>query len=139
MFFIYEKRDNTLSFIYEKRDNTLSFIYEKRDILSDSISLYKGVIAENYVANQLVVNNRDLFYWQNNTSEIDFLIYSNDGIIPVEVKANDNTRSKSLNVYYEKYHPKYMIRVSAKNFGYDDKKKIKSVPLYAVFCIEKDF
>ena len=32
-------------FIYEKRDNTLSFIYEKRDILSDSISLYKGVIA----------------------------------------------------------------------------------------------
>lgn len=109
------------------------------DILSNNISLYKGVIAENYVANQLVCNNHDLFYWQNNTSEVDFLLYSKEGIIPVEVKASDNVRSKSLNVYFEKYHPKYMVRISARNFGFDSKKNIKSVPLYAVFCIEKDF
>ena len=112
--------------------------YAYNDILSNNISLYKGVIAENYVANQLVCNNHDLFYWQNNTSEVDFLLYSKEGIIPVEVKASDNVRSKSLNVYFEKYYPKYMIRISARNFGFDSKKNIKSVPLYAVFCIEKD-
>lgn len=112
--------------------------YAYNDILSNNISLYKDVIAENYVANQLVCNNHDLFYWQNNTSEVDFLLYSKEGIIPVEVKASDNVRSKSLNVYFEKYHPKYMVRISARNFGFDFKKNIKSVPLYAVFCIEKD-
>lgn len=109
------------------------------DILSDNISLYKGVIAENYVANQLICNKHNLFYWQKNTSEVDFLLYLKDGIIPVEVKASDNVRSKSLSVYYEKYKPKYMIRISTRNFGYDDEKKIKSIPLYATFCINKDF
>ena len=62
-----------------------------------------------------------------------------NGIIPVEVRANDNVRSKSLNVYFEKYKPKYMIRISTRNFGYNNKTKVKSAPLYAVFCIEKDF
>ena len=109
------------------------------DILSDNISLYKGIIAENYVANQLTCNKHDLFYWQNNTSEVNFLLYLKDGIIPVEVKAGDTVRSKSLNVYFEKYKPKYMIRISARNFGFDKERQIKSIPLYAVFCIEKDF
>lgn len=110
-----------------------------RDILTDNISLYKGIIAENYVANQLVCMGHDLYYWQsNNTAEIDFLLYTKDGIIPVEVKAGDSTNSKSLNVYIEKFNPKYSIRISTKNFGYDETKKIKSIPLYAVFCIEKD-
>ena len=114
-------------------------IISMNDILSDNISLYKGVIAENYVANQLICNKHNLFYWQKNTSEVDFLLYLKDGIIPVEVKASDNVRSKSLSVYYEKYKPKYMIRISTRNFGYDDEKKIKSIPLYATFCINKDF
>ena len=114
-------------------------IISMNDILSDNISLYKGVIAENYVANQLICNKHNLFYWQKNTSEVDFLLYLKDGIILVEVEASDNVRSKSLSVYYEKYKPKYMIRISTRNFGYDDEKKIKSIPLYATFCINKDF
>lgn len=107
------------------------------DILNDNLSLYKGAIAENYVANELIVKNHLLYYWESDgKAEIDFLIYNEDGIIPVEVKASDNTQSKSLKVYMEKYNPKYAIRVSTKNFGYDKKTKIKSVPLYAVFCIK---
>ena len=63
-----------------------------------------------------------------------FLITNKDSIIPVEVKASDNTKSRRLNVYMKKYNPSYAIRVSSKNFGFEN--NIKSVPLYAVFCIK---
>lgn len=107
------------------------------DILTDNISLYKGIIAENYVANQLVCNGFDLYYWKSDaTAEVDFLLYTKDGIIPVEVKAGDNTQSKSLNVYNNSYEPKYSIRISTKDFGYNEKTRIKSIPLYAVFMIK---
>ena len=111
-----------------------------RDIVTDNISLYKGIIAENFVANQLLCNGFDLFYWKNTaTAEVDFLLYTADGVIPVEVKAGENTQSKSLKVYMEKYDTKYAIRISTKDFGYDPKTKIKSVPLYATFLIKDNF
>jgi hypothetical protein len=56
-----------------------------------------------------------------------------DGIIPVEIKAAENVRSKSLKTYIEKYKPAYAIRISARNFSFAN--GIKSVPLYAFFCI----
>jgi hypothetical protein len=55
------------------------------------------------------------------------------GIIPIEVKSGDNVRSKSLKVYCEKYRPTKSIRVSSRNFGFEN--NIKSLPLYAVFCL----
>lgn len=109
------------------------------DIMLDNVSLYKGVICENYVANQLLCNGFSLYYWQSKaTSEVDFLIYTKDGVIPVEVKAGDSVKSRSLDVYREKFNPKYSIRISSRNFGYNAVKRIKSVPLYAVFCIENE-
>ena len=55
---------------------------------------------------------------------MDFLIESEkDGVIPIEVKSSDNTQSKSLKVYNELYHPKYMIRISSKDFGYNKETK----------------
>ena len=107
------------------------------DILNDNISLYKGVIVENYVANELVSNGHNLYYYRNsnNTNEIDFLLYNEDGIIPIEIKASNNTKSKSLGNYIEQFNPKYSIRISTKDFGYDPKNKIKSIPLYATFLL----
>lgn len=107
------------------------------DILNDNISLYKGVIVENYVANELISNGHNLYYYRNsnNTNEIDFLLYNEDGIIPIEIKASNNTKSKSLNNYIEQFNPKYSIRISTKDFGYDPKNKIKSIPLYATFLL----
>lgn len=105
------------------------------DIMLDKPFMLKGAIAENYVAQVFRTNGISLYYWKSkNMAEIDFLLYNDDGIIPVEVKANDNTKSKSLNVYIEKYKPKYSIRLSTKNFGYNN--KIKSIPLYAAFLIK---
>lgn len=107
------------------------------DILNDNVSLYKGFIAENYVAEELVSNGFSLYYWKSDgKAEIDFLIYTNDGIIPALVKAGDSVQSKSLGVFMEKFKPQYGIRISTRNFGFDKVKKIKSVPLYAVFCIK---
>lgn len=111
-----------------------------KDIVNDNISLFKGAIAENYVANQLLINGFELYYWKSTaTAEVDFLLYTNDGVIPVEVKASDNTQSKSLKLYMEKYKPKYAIRISTKDFGYNPETKIKSIPLYAVFLINDGF
>ena len=94
----------------------------------------KGAITENYVAQQLAANNFKLYYWASgSTAEVDFVIQSNEYAIPVECKANDNVRSRSLRAYIDKYAPPYAIRISGKNFGFEN--GIKSVPLYAVFCI----
>ncbi len=108
-----------------------------KTIIFDDMKIYKGIITENYVANQLKAKGIDLLYWKGNRdSEVDFLITTeNDGIIPIEVKADEHTQSKSLKVYNELYHPKYMIRFSLKDFGF--KNNVKSIPLYAVFCIDK--
>jgi len=93
-----------------------------------------GAIAENYVAVALATNGYPLYYWQSdNTAEIDFVIQKDDLIIPIEVKAGKNTKSRSLSVYREKYKPEYVIRISTKNFGFEN--GIKSVPVYAVFCL----
>lgn len=103
-------------------------------LLNDDFQ-YKGVITENYVANELNANGYSLYYWaENQVAEIDFLLDTSNGIIPVEVKANENKKSKSLNYYIENNQPKLAIRISANNFGFTN--NIKSVPLYAVFCIK---
>lgn len=106
------------------------------DIMLNKEFMYKGVLAENYVATELIHNYETLYYWQSeNRAEIDFLINTKDGIIPIEVKANTNNNSKSLNLYMEKYKPSFAIRISSKNFGFEN--NIKSVPLYATFCISE--
>lgn len=105
-------------------------------IMLDDNFMYKGIIAENYVAQELICHNYNLYFYQENQiAEIDFLIDTKDGIIPIEVKAGDNTESKSLNYYIKKNNPPYSIRISSKNFGFEN--NVKSVPLYAVFCIKK--
>lgn len=94
----------------------------------------RGLLAENYVAEQLVANGYRLNYWESNgKAEIDFVIRQNDSAIPLEVKSADNVKSRSLRLYAQKYSPSYSIRVSTKNFGFEN--NIKSIPLYAIFCL----
>ncbi|MCL2158749.1 MAG: ATP-binding protein [Oscillospiraceae bacterium] len=107
------------------------------DILygSDGINDFKGGMAENYVCNQLVANGHICYTWQSDgIAEMDFVIQSSDGkLIPIEVKSAENNKAKSLGVYMQKFKPEYAIKISAKNFGFEN--NIKTIPLYAAFCI----
>ncbi|MBN4062960.1 DUF4143 domain-containing protein, partial [Alkaliphilus sp. AH-315-G20] len=104
------------------------------NILSDEVNIFKGMLTENYVAQAFVSNDIRLNYWKSsNKAEMDFLVNIEGRIIPVEVKAARNTKSKSLGVYRQKYNPDYSIKISGKNFGFVN--KIKSVPLYATHLI----
>lgn len=113
----------------------------KKELMADDILYmveelndFKGGMVENYVNTQLKRNGYTTYYWESpRGAEIDFIIQRDGQIIPVEVKSADNTKAKSLKVYMETYRPAYAIKISAKNFGFEDGKK--TVPLYAVFCI----
>ncbi|RHW65262.1 DUF4143 domain-containing protein [Clostridium botulinum] len=106
-------------------------------VLSDSIAFndFKGVLTENYVCFSLNANGYIPYYWESKgNAEVDFLIQDKDGyIIPIKVKEAEHVRAKSLQQYIKKYQPKYAIKVSRKNFGFEN--GIKSIPLYATFLI----
>lgn len=102
--------------------------------MSDELDDFKGGMAENYVNIQLLINEYKTYYWESERgAEVDFIIQREGKLIPVEVKSADNTRAKSLKMYMDTYKPEYAIKLSAKNFAFEDGKKI--VPLYAAFCI----
>lgn len=94
---------------------------------------FKGGMAENYVNVQLFINGYNTYYWKSERgAEIDFVIHRDGQLIPSDVKTIDNTSDKSLMVYMDSYKPAYAIKLSTKNFAFEDNKKI--VLRYAVFC-----
>lgn len=103
-------------------------------VLSGGDNTFMGAVTENYVAQQFAAKGYPLFYWTNSgTAELDFLLQKGSDVIGVEVKKGEHIRSRSLNVFVNEYKPAYSIRLSLKNFG--ESNGIKSIPLYAVFCI----
>jgi predicted AAA+ superfamily ATPase len=96
---------------------------------------FMGAMSENYVAQALTCNGFPLYYWKNeNTAEVDFVLQINGKVIPLEVKKGLRTKSVSMVLFMKKYDSPYAIRISRKNFGYEN--QIKSIPLYAVYCIK---
>lgn len=102
---------------------------------TQSFDGFKGALAENYVCSALTTNGYMPFYWESQgKAELDFVIQDRNGnIIPIEVKSSDHVKAKSLVQFVKRYNIAYSIRISTKNFGLEN--AIKSVPLYAVFCI----
>lgn len=119
----------------------LGLLCAKKDLVANDVLYmveelndFKGGMTENYVNIQLTINGYKTYYWESNRgAEIDFIIQRDGQLIPIEVKSADNTRAKSLQVYMDTYKPNYAIKLSTKNFGSVENKKI--VPLYAAFCI----
>jgi predicted AAA+ superfamily ATPase len=104
------------------------------DIMYGQDWIYRSFLTENFVAQTLHTNFSKLYFWNSdNRAEIDFLLDTEKGIIPVEVKASENVRAKSLGVYKEKYRPPYTIRLSSRNYAFID--GIIWFPLYATHCV----
>ncbi|AWW27702.1 ATP-binding protein [Acetobacterium sp. KB-1] len=103
------------------------------DIIKGNDHVFIGALTENYVATALIQKGYPLYYWTSGTSEVDFVIEKHSDVLPIEVKARENVKSRSLSVYLKHYHPDYSIRISGKNFGFEN--DILSIPLYAVFCL----
>ncbi|MDR0883108.1 MAG: ATP-binding protein [Oscillospiraceae bacterium] len=97
---------------------------------------FKGALTENYICGALAARGITPYYWSSpGKAEVDFVFQDRQGeILPLEAKSAENVRSKSLRSYTDAYKPTFTYRVSGKNFGFEN--GIKSVPLYAVFCIE---
>ena len=103
----------------------------------DEDNMFMGMMSENYVAQALVCNGFPLFYWKNeNTAEVDFVIQIAGAVIPVEVKKGKHVKSVSMKMFMEKYKSDFGIRISGKNFGFEN--KIKSLPLYAAWCLNPE-
>lgn len=104
-------------------------------ILANSDNAFIGAVTENYVAQQLIANNHTIYYWESKgIAELDFVLQVENQVIAIEVKKGIRTKSKSLNLFIEKYKPAKSIRISSKNFGFSE--NLISIPLYAVFCIQ---
>jgi len=99
---------------------------------------YRGALAENYVAQQLIAaNHPELFYWRSSggKAEIDFLCEIGGSIVPIEVKAGLSRRSKSLRSYDHQFEPEELVRTNLLNLKRDG--KICNIPLYAVSLLPR--
>lgn len=100
----------------------------------EEINDFKGGMVENYANTSLTISGHKTYYWESDRgAEVDFIIQRDGKLIPIEVKSADNTKAKSLRLYIETFKPDYAIKLSTKNFGFEN--NIKTVPLYAAFCI----
>jgi predicted AAA+ superfamily ATPase len=94
---------------------------------------FKGALTEQYVLQQIVAaRNEAPMYWspEKPTAEIDFAIERPSGLVPIEVKAEENLRSKSLRSYIDRFHPAEALRFSLAN--YRKQEDMVNVPLYAI-------
>jgi uncharacterized protein len=94
---------------------------------------FKGALTEQYVLQQLLVQKElTIYYWSadNARAEVDFLVQLSGQVVPIEVKAEENLKSKSLRVFYDKFKPQTVIRTSMSDFRKED--WMTNLPLYAI-------
>ncbi len=93
---------------------------------------FKGALTENFIAQELVATqNHGLYYWASaGEAEIDFLLETDHQICPLEVKAGENSKKKSLLVYNEKYSPSTLNRATLMNLKQGG--NIYNYPLYMI-------
>ncbi len=102
-------------------------------ILEDSriFTEFKGALTEQYVLQQLVSELGVTAYYYstpNSRGEIDFLLQGDTSVIPLEVKAEENLKARSLRAFCEKYNPRFAVRSSMSDFREQD--WMTNVPLY---------
>lgn len=93
---------------------------------------FKGAFTEQYVAQQLKALHLTPYYWSNNKTpaEIDFVVQDGSRVIPVEVKAEENVRSRSLAQFVKDNSGLKGLRISMK--GYADQGWMENIPLVGI-------
>lgn len=97
---------------------------------------YKGALTEQYVLQQLKCSEGiETYYWspEQGTAEVDFLIQAKGKVIPIEVKAEENLKAKSLKSFRDKFHPELSIRTSMSDFRKEE--TLTNLPLYGISLI----
>lgn len=120
--FSYQSGINSASFVSSNRENTLS-----------------GIFFENFVASELIAKGNPLFYWRCKSScELEFIIESDNKLFPIDVKKGRGVLN-SLEKFA--YHNKYecAVKISAGNYGYDEQKRLLTVPFYFASFVAEDF
>lgn len=98
----------------------------------------KGGIYENFVAETVVKNGYTLHYYKpNDSSELEFVIESDNRLFPIDVKKGRGVLN-SLEKF--SHHNKYecAVKISSGNYGYDESKKLLTVPLYFASFVAED-
>ena len=103
-------------------------ILEKNELFTE----FKGALTEQYVYQQIISETEYTPYYFSASShtEIDFLIQKEGQVIPLEVKAEENVKAKSLKAYFNKYSPPYAVRTSM--MDYRKEEWMVNIPLYAI-------
>lgn len=92
---------------------------------------YKGYFAENFVAQALQLDReKTLYSWQSQKSEVEFLKQYRGHIIPLEVKAGQSVKAKSLQKYRDQYAPIASVILSGKTLYFDAKTGAHQYPIY---------
>ena len=93
---------------------------------------FKGMFTEQYVMQQLKVIGFTPYYWSNSKtpSEIDFVIQNDNRVIPIEVKAEENVRARSLSQFVKDNTGLKGLRISMK--GYVDQEWMENIPLVGI-------
>lgn len=100
---------------------------------NELFSEFKGALTEQYVAQQLrSESGLTPFYWsaERATAEVDFLFQQGMELYPLEVKAEENLKAKSLKVYFDKFQPRLAIRSSMSDYRRED--WLLNLPLYGL-------
>ena len=99
---------------------------------------FKGALTEQYILQQLIAEvGIEPYYFStaNSKGEIDFLLQGRTSIVPVEVKAEENLRAKSLKAFCDKYQPKFAVRTSMSD--YREQEWMTNIPLYNIDRIKE--
>lgn len=97
---------------------------------------FKGAMVEQYVCQQLVSDcGLDPYYWSaaKSSGEVDFIVQTGGLCVPIEVKAAENLKAKSLANFCKTYHVRCAVRTSLS--GYREESWLTNVPLYAIGCL----
>ena len=110
---------------------------DARSILDGNVIFteFKGAMTEQYVLQELIADTEYTPYYFTETKsegEIDFMIQKEGAVVPIEVKAEENLRAKSLRFYCDKYKPQLAVRTSMSDYRVQD--WLTNIPLW---CISK--